>query len=143
MILHEFSDFLQISNAIYQDSFQPGLMVKKKISENKVISLNMFNVEIWLKLCPLLVFLFAFILLLKLVLIKSLVKKIKLILNSLFSIDFKLTESMNAVSFVILFYLIYLMIFKSILSNSIKTNSVIVNVSKLVDTGEDLLNSKR
>ena len=50
---------------------------------------------------------------------------------------------MNAVSFVILFYLIYLMIFKSILSNNIKTSSVIVNVSELVDTGEDLLNTKK
>ena len=106
-------------------------------------SLNMFNIEFEMQLFAVLAFLFTFILLLQILPILKLFKKVKLILNSLFDLEHKLTKSMNATSLIVLFYLIYFMIFKSILMTNIKTNSIIVDLSTIVDTPQELLNTKR
>ena len=103
----------------------------------------MFKLQICLKLVPVLAFLFTFFLLFKLLKMSGTIKKAQLIASCLFEVNFKLTQSLNAVSFLVLFYLIYSMIFKSILGNNIKSNSVIVDTSDLVEDKADLLSTKR
>ena len=103
----------------------------------------MFKLQIWLKLAPVLAFLLTFLLLFRLLKMRSKVQKTNLIVSCLFEVDFKLSQSPNAVSLIVLFYLIYFMLFKSIVSNNIKSNSVLVNTSDLIESKADLLRTKR
>lgn len=120
------------------------MVVRRQVaSDQKGASLRMFNIEVWLQLLPILAFLLTFFLLMTVVPVSNLLKRTKLIGQCLFEIDFTITRSMNAISFIALFYLIYFMIFKSIISNNIKTNSLMVNTSELIDDKEDLLRTKR
>jgi hypothetical protein len=132
-----------LSHVTYEDSFQSGQVLKKKLSDKGASSLSIFNIEIYLQILPIIAFFFTFFLSYIMINISSSIKKVKLILNNLLRSSITLTQSMDAVSFIVLFYSIYLMIFMSIISNNVKTNSVIVDTREIVDSNEDLLNTKR
>ena len=102
-------------------------MVENCRIDKAAASLKMFKIELWLRILPVLALLFTLLLLLKLVRAShlSLCERGRMIAYCLFQIDYKLSKHLNAVSFIALFYLIYLMIFKSILSNNIKSNSIV------------------
>lgn len=107
-------------------------------------SLKMFKIEIWCRILPVVALLATFLLLLKTVKASgSLYERSRLIAYCLFQIDFKLSKQLNAISFIALFYLIYLMIFKSILSNNIKSNSIVMDTSEIVHTKQELLNTRK
>lgn len=93
-------------------------------------SLNMFKIELWLKILPVVAFLFIFLLLFSVVKVSHLFERARLIGYCLFQVNYQLCKSINAISLIALFYLIYLTIFKSILSNNIKSNSVVSIVSQ-------------
>ena len=119
------------------------IISKQMMEDHQGTSLRMFDIEIWLQLAPILAFLCTFSLLLAMVPVSNLPKKAKLIAGCLLDLDYTIASSMNAVSFITLFYMIYFMIFKSIVSNNIKTNSLIVNTSELADGQNDILLTKR
>lgn len=118
-------------------------MKKKLLDFDSSSSLKMFKIEIWLILFTVLAFLFTFTFLFGIIRLSNHIRKSELIINSLFEISFPLSRSLSAISLIILFYNVYFMIYKSILTNNIKTNTVIVNTSELIDSREDLLNTKR
>lgn len=142
---HLYEDFMRLSDATNEGSITAGQTLIKVMNRGNsdTCSLNMFDIEIWLKLLPILIFFLIFILLFNLVNNLNPFERAKLILICLLEIDFKLTKSFNLVSFLVYFYLVYFMIFKSILSTNIKTNSVIVNTSAIIDNQNDLLNTKK
>ena len=88
-------------------------------------SLKMFKIELWLQILPVIAFLFTFLLLFSLVKVSHLYERVNLIGHCLFQMNYQLTKPVNTISFIALSYLIYLMIFKAILANNIKTNSIV------------------
>ena len=93
---------------------------------DKGTSLKMFKIQLWLQILPVVALLATFLLLFNV--FRSSVPRYergRLIAYCLLQIDYRLSKSMNVVSIIALWYLIYLMIFKSILSNNIKSNSVV------------------
>ena len=122
--------------------FYTGQLLNKKIA-NGAGSLKVFDIEVWLLFISMLAFLFTFIVLFKLIPDRNLVKKSEMIANSLLEISYQLSRTSNLISLIIIFYSIYFRIYKSILTNNIKTNSVIVDTSDIIHSKEDLLNTKR
>ena len=88
-------------------------------------SLKMFKIELWLQMLPVAALVFTFLLLFNLVKVSHLYERANLIGHCLFQMNYQLCKPMNAISFIALSYLIYLMIFKAILCNNIKTNSIV------------------
>ena len=120
------------------------MMIKKQVVDDREgASLKMFAIEIWLQLVPVLAFFFTFFLLLTIVPVRSRIKRARLISYCLLDWDYAIARSTKAVSLITLFYCIYFMTYKSIISNNIKTNSLIVNSGDLIDSHEDLLATKR
>lgn len=120
------------------------MIIRKQVADDqRGASLRMFDIEVWLQLVPILAFLLTFSLLLTIVPVSNLLKRAQLIAHCLFDLDYTIARSTKAVSFIALFYMIYFMIYKSIISNNIKTNSLIVNSSELVEDEADLLTTKR
>lgn len=106
-------------------SFQLTQTINPKVANSGGASLNMLNIEFWSQLFATLALLFTGLLLFKMVKVSNIRRRIELIANCLCEIDFRLSRARSAVSFIALSYLIYFMIFKSILSNNIKSNSVV------------------
>ena len=113
---------LKVTNPVF--SFQLTQTIKPKVADSGS-SLNMLLIEIWLQLFSTLTLLFTGLLLFKMVKVFNIRRRIELIVNCLWAVDFRASRARSAVSFIVLFYLVYMMIFKSILSNNIKSNTVV------------------
>jgi len=106
-------------------------------------SLKMFEIEYYLAIFFVFMFLIMFFFLFKFLPISNFFKRAEIVAKNLFQIDFILTRNLNPISLIILFYMIYFMIFKSVLVNNIKSNSVVVDTSEIVDSKEDILKTKK
>lgn len=156
-----------------KDGFYVGQVLKKKIFEFEQTdrSLKMFEIEIWLILMPIIVFLLAIGFLFtgcrflpKFKKIKK-IRLIEMIIFNLLGTVYHLSKKTNPISLIIVFYSIYFMIFKSMIINNIKSRpkkselfwfkflkfdfhfdeaqSVIVDTSLMIDSESDLLNAKQ
>ena len=103
----------------------------------------MFEIEYYLAIFFVFMFLIMFFFLFKFLPISNFFKRAEIVAKNLFQIDFILTRNLNPISLIILFYMIYFMIFKSVLVNNIKSNSVVVDTSEIVNSKEDILKTKK
>lgn len=131
--------FLYYTPTVYQPKFSIG-QIALDLSKSKEAqsSLSAVNLERSIKFFAIASLLLTLILLTKLAGKGFSLKGLELVTRNLFEFNFSLSRSFSWVGFVVVFYHIYFMIFKAIISSNIKTQKVIVNASLIVDSLEDL-----
>lgn len=122
-----------------------GNSLKTKQHDNYKVtdSLEMFKVELELKVLPVLFFFLMFCFLYKLLPKFNCTKKIELIIQNLFQVNYRLTRSMNLISLILIFYSLYHMVFLRILTNGVEANKVVVNTTGIALTNEDLVVTRK
>ena len=131
--------FLYYTQTVYQPKFSVGqIAVDLSKSKEAQSSLSAVNLETCIKSFAIASALLTLILVAGLVQKDSFFKRLELITRNLFELNLSLSRSFGYLGFVIVFYNLYFMIFKGIISSNIKTNKVIVNASLIVDSLDDL-----
>lgn len=104
--------------------------------------LSVFDVEKSILFFAILAFIFTFLILMKFLRSRPSKEKLIFILEILF--DLRSTSLyFGPIVLIILFYNTYFMIYKSILTNNIKTSKIILNTSEVIQHREDVLKSDK
>ena len=131
--------FLYYTQTVHQPKFSVGqIAVDLTKSKESQGSLSAINLESSINFLAIASLLLISILLAKLAGNRSFIKNLELVTRNLFELNFSLSRSFSYLGFLVVFYNLYLMIFKAILTNNIKTNTLIVNTSLIVDSLDDL-----
>lgn len=133
-------DFLGASHPVSEEHFLTFQLLDDENTFNRVTSLRIFNLQIWLLLFSILEFLFIFILIFKS--LPRFKRKTEHILRFLVESKFYFSKKFNRLSFLLFFYMVYVLFYKNMIINNIKSTKVLVNTSILVDTKDDFLQTK-
>lgn len=136
-------DFLQISKSYFEDGFFTAEVLVRKLNDNVGTSLGMFEIEISLKVLPVVCFSILFLILFLILPKYNLLKKTEFIIRFLTGDRLKKTKIRGSISLILVFYLLYALILTSILTNNIQSSQVVVDTSDIISNSEDLLKTKR
>ena len=132
-------NFLSYSTTIMYNTVSYG-QIKFDLDKRRDLNfLSLFDIERYLIYLSILSFIFIFLLLFKFINLKQLADKTCLILTNLFATNFKLTKKLNVVAFLVIFYNLYFMLFKILVTLDMKSNILVLNTSSIVDNSNDLL----
>lgn len=120
-----------------------GQFYRKKLNQNHLTSLSMFEIESSLKFFSIFSIFLISILIFNILPSFNSTKKMILIVKNLIGIQHNLTKRLNIVSLILIFYMLYWMVFKSILSNNINSKKIVVDTSDIVQEREEILGTKK
>ena len=132
-------NFLSYSITIMHNTISYGQIKFDLDKRHDLNFLSIFDFERYLIYLSILSFILIFLLLFKLINLKQLTDKTCLILTNLFETDFKLTKKLNVIALLVIFYNLYFMIFKILVTLDMKSNIVVLNTSSIIDNNDDLL----
>src|SRR5438552_3670005 len=129
-------NFLSQSKVVYMYKISYG-QIKNSLEEEKGFDfMSIFVLDSSLIFLSILELILVLMILIKLIRLKPFSSKLYLILRNLFETNFELTKTFNAIALIIIFYNIYFMIFKLILTLNIKSSMVILNTTAIVDNND-------
>lgn len=129
--------FLSYSQTVHHSKLSVG-QIAVDLSKDAQSALSTMNLESSVKSLAIAALLLTLLLLAKLVQRGSFLNGLELVTRNLFEFNFSLSRSFSYLGFIVVFYNLYFLIFKTILASNIKTNKVIVNSSVIVDGLDDL-----
>lgn len=141
MYLNE--DFISFSPPVFQERFligQVGFDLESIQKSQDLLSIC--DLETLINLFTFLTFIVTFFICLKYINLKPFKEKILFIFRTLFGLE-SINLRFGTIALVILFYNIYFMILKSIITNNIKTTKIILNTSEILEQKEDVLRSSK
>lgn len=129
--------FLSYSQTVYYSKFSVG-QIAVDLTKDAQSALSTMNLENSVKSLAIAALLLTLLLLAKLVRRGSFTSGVELVTRNLFEFNLSLSRSLSCVGAIVAFYNLYFLIFKAILASNIKTNTVILNTSVIVDSLDDL-----
>ena len=136
-------DFTSFSSTVFQERFitgQVGFAVENLRKTQDFLSI--FEIEGYIKLFAILAFLFAFLLLMRFIDWRPLKERLVFVLELLFDLR-SIDRYLGPIALIVLFYSIYFMIFKSVITNNVKTSKIILNTSEIVEQIGDVLKTDK
>lgn len=141
--------FLSSTKTVSSNKISFGQVKFNIEKENNLNFLSIFEIDKSLILLAIFSFIMTLIILLKMIKASNTPQSSKmtfeskfyLIIRNLFETDNSLIRYLNTVAMIVLFYNLYFMIFKFIITLNIKSSTVILNTSSIIDNHNDLLNT--
>ena len=101
--------------------------------------LSIFDIEVQLTGLAMFSFIFTLFFLTSQVKLKPFSERLFFIIRNLLDTDHRLAKRLSAIAFIVIFYNLYFVIFKYLITLNIKSSLVVLNTSSIVDNTDDLL----